>query len=395
MDANPPLGVILHAIGGFASAVFYLPYRKVRHWAWESFWLAGGIFSWIVAPWLFAAIAIPDLWTVLREAPTRSLVWSYVCGALWGIGGLSFGLTVRYLGLALGTAMALGYCAAFGTLFLPILRGQFGEIVGERSGQIVLAGVAVCLVGIVISGLAGMSKEREQPDTEKKAAIKEFSFVKGFWVATFCGILSACMSYGIDMGKPIAAIALQHGASPLWQNLAVLVVVLAGGFTTNFIGCTILNARNRSGADYFSVWKRRSPADAGTSPERVPIVANYLFCAAAGTMWYLQFFFYSMGASKMGRFGFSSWSLHMASIIIFGTLVGAYLAEWKGASRRTLRLVFLGLTLLVGSLVIIGYGNYVEVRRPKPAASRAQDRAHQHRTEPPDQSPCHDASTSV
>jgi L-rhamnose-H+ transport protein len=368
MDANPPLGVLLHTIGGLASAVFYLPYRKVRHWAWESFWLAGGIFSWIVAPWIFAAIAIPDLLTVLRESPTRSLVWSYVCGALWGIGGLSFGLTVRFLGLALGTAMALGYCAAFGTLFLPILRGQFGEIARERSGQIVLAGVGVCLIGIVISGLAGISKEREQPDAEKKASIKEFSFVKGFWVATFCGILSACMSYGIDMGKPIAAIALQHGASPLWQNLAVLVVVLAGGFTTNFIWCMILNARNRSGGDYFSALKKGSDPSNPAAQERVPIMANYLLCAAAGTMWYLQFFFYSMGASKMGRFGFSSWSLHMASIIIFGTLVGAYLAEWKGASRRTLRLVLLGLTLLVGSLVVIGYGNYVETKQPKPVA---------------------------
>jgi L-rhamnose-H+ transport protein len=232
----------------------------------------------------------------------------------------------------------------------------------------VLAGVGVCLIGIVISGLAGISKEREQPDAEKKASIKEFSFVKGFWVATFCGILSACMSYGIDMGKPIAAIALQHGASPLWQNLAVLVVVLAGGFTTNFIWCMILNARNRSGGDYFSALKKGSDPSNPAAQERVPIMANYLLCAAAGTMWYLQFFFYSMGASKMGRFGFSSWSLHMASIIIFGTLVGAYLAEWKGASRRTLRLVLLGLTLLVGSLVVIGYGNYVETKQPKPVA---------------------------
>src|SRR6267142_6228293 len=208
MIPNPPLGVVLHAIGGLMSAIFYLPYRKVKHWAWESYWLAGGIFSWIVAPWLFALVGVPDLLKVLGAAPRKSLFWSYVCGALWGIGGLSFGLTVRYLGLALGTAMALGYCAAFGTLFLPILRGQFADIVHEHSGRIVLAGVGVCLIGIVISGLAGISKEREMSEKEKKAAIQEFSFVKGFWVATFCGILSACMSYGIDMGKPIAEIAV-------------------------------------------------------------------------------------------------------------------------------------------------------------------------------------------
>src|SRR4051794_23347797 len=151
MDANPPLGVVLHAIGGLASAVFYLPYRKVRHWAWESYWLAGGVFSWIVAPWLVALLAVPNLLEILRHAPVKSVLWSYFFGALWGIGGLSFGLTVRFLGLALGTSMALGYCAAFGTLLPPIFHGQFMGVIRTTSGVIVMVGVGVCLVGIVIS----------------------------------------------------------------------------------------------------------------------------------------------------------------------------------------------------------------------------------------------------
>jgi L-rhamnose-H+ transport protein len=358
MDANPPLGVVLHAIGGLASAVFYLPYRKVRHWAWESYWLAGGVFSWIIAPWVIASFAVPDLLAVLRGAPLKSALWSYFFGALWGVGGLSFGLTVRYLGLALGTSMALGYCAAFGTLLPPIFHGQFMGVISTTSGLIVMAGVLVCLVGIVISGFAGISKEREMPEQEKKTAIREFSFTKGVWVATFCGIMSACMSYGFDAGKPIAALAVEHGASHLWKNLPVLIIVLAGGFTSNFIWCLALNIRHRTGGDYFQA-EKRTEENPGKQVATVPLAANYLLCAVAGTTWYLQFFFYGMGTSKMGRFDFSSWTLHMASIIIFGTLVGAYLSEWKGVSGKTRRLMLSGLVVLVASTVVIGYGNYL------------------------------------
>ncbi len=399
MDANPPLGVVLHAIGGLASAVFYLPYRKVKHWAWESYWLAGGIFSWIIAPWVIASLAVPDLLSVLRHAPLKSALWSYFFGALWGVGGLSFGLTVRYLGLALGTSMALGYCAAFGTLLPPIFSGQITEVIRTTSGMIVMAGVAVCMFGIAISGLAGISKERELPETEKKAAIKEFSFVKGVWVATFCGIMSACMSYGFAAGKPIAALAVSHGASELWKNLPVLIIVLAGGFTTNFIWCLALNIRHRTTGDYFKQrqaapqdrrrkmedgrWNneggRREQAPISHIPypisqvQGVPLLANYFFCAIAGTTWYLQFFFYGMGTSKMGRFDFSSWTLHMASIIIFGTLVGLYLSEWKGVSRRTRWLMKLGLVVLVGSTVVIGYGNYLaKANTPSAGATQSE-----------------------
>ena len=331
MIPNPPLGVVLHAIGGLMSAIFYLPYRQVKYWAWESYWLAGGVFSWIVAPWIIASLAVPNLLATLVEAPAKSLFWSYFFGVLWGIGGAMFGLTVRYLGFALGTAMALGYCAAFGTLLPPIFSGEFAGVIRTSSGLIVMGGVVVCLVGIVISGLAGVAKERELPAKEKQASIREFSFKKGVWVATFCGIMSACMSYGFAAGKPIAEIAVRNGASELWKNLPVLIVVLAGGFTTNLVWCLTLNLRNKSLGNYF---KTQAPAEPGeAASDRVPLLRNYLFCALGGTLWYLQFFFYSMGTTKMGRFDFSSWTLHMASIIIFGTLLGVYLAEWKGVTK--------------------------------------------------------------
>lgn len=384
MTANPLLGVFLHWLGGLASASFYLGFRGVKNWAWETYWLAGGVFSWIIAPWILALTMTNDLFAVLREAPQDSLFWAYTFGVLWGLGGLTFGLTMRYLGMSLGMAVALGYTAAFGTLLPPIFRGQFvKQVLGTNSGLIILAGVAICLTGIAFAGAAGVSKERELSEEQKRESIKEFSLKRGLLVATFSGIMSACFAYGLAAGDPIKQITLRHGTPTLWQGLPVLVVVLVGGFTTNFIWCVILNVRNRTGYQYFTPALRgelparenetvletvtdapgEEMAVALASPrvqsQRVPMLANYLFCALAGTTWYMQFFFYTMGETQMGSFKFSSWTLHMASIIIFSTLWGIALKEWKGVGTRTRWLVTLSLFVLVASTVIVGYGNYL------------------------------------
>jgi len=383
MTPNPFLGVFFHWLGGLASGSFYVPYRFVRQWSWETYWLTGGFFSWIIAPWLLGLIMTRDLPAVISEAPGSTLFWTYFFGVLWGMGGLTFGLTMRYLGMSLGMAVALGYTAAFGTLMPPIFRGElFSKILPTTSGQIILFGVCVCMAGIAVAGMAGMSKEREMSEEQKKASIKEFDFKKGIMVATFSGVMSACFSYGLAAGDPIKALALQHGTTTLWQGLPVLVVLLLGGFTTNFIWCTILHLKNKTAYQYLSPVSRRSPtreeetiiettidapseevvehaprqAKDGDSG-RVPLVWNYVFCALAGTTWYFQFFFYTMGETQMGRFKFSSWTLHMASIMIFSTLWGIALREWAGTSRYTKRLVALTLLVLISSTVIIGYGN--------------------------------------
>ena len=381
---NPALGVFFHWLGGLASASFYVPYRGVKNWAWETYWLVGGFFSWIIAPWILALTMTHDLARVLHEAPASSLFWAYAFGVLWGLGGLTFGLTMRYLGMSLGMAVALGYTAAFGTLMPPIFRGVFAsEVLGTHSGLIILGGVAVCLLGIAFAGAAGVYKEREMSTEQKRASIKEFDLKKGLLVATFSGVMSACFAYGLAAGDPIKAITIQHGTPTLWQGLPVLVVVLAGGFTTNFIWCLILNIRNRTGYQYFESEIRgkvpgrndehilESVTDApaeemavavAVAPEigaKAPMAANYLFSAVAGTTWYMQFFFYTMGETQMGRYKFSSWTLHMASIIIFSTLWGIALKEWRGAGSRTKQLVALSLLVLVSSTVIVGYGNYV------------------------------------
>src|SRR6059058_648878 len=253
MAANPAIGVVYHWLGGLASGSFYVPYRGVKRWAWETYWLAGGFFSWIIAPWILAFLITKDLLPVLHEAPASAILWAFFFGLLWGVGGLTFGLTMRYLGLSLGMAVVLGLCAAFGTLMPPIFRGVFlSEVVGTTSGRIILLGIAVCLAGITAAGLAGISKERVMSPEQQKAAIKEFDLRKGIGVAVLSGVMSACFAYGLAAGDPIKALTLQHGTATLWQGLQVLVVVLIGGFTTNFIWCLILLSRNKTGHQFLS-----------------------------------------------------------------------------------------------------------------------------------------------
>ena len=349
MTPNPALGVLFHWLGGLASGSFYVPYRGVKAWSWETYWLVGGFFSWIIAPWVLAGFMTNDVVGVLQETPGSALFWSYFFGVLWGFGGLTFGLTMRYLGMSLGMAVALGYCAAFGTLMPPIFRGEFmTKVIGTHSGVMILIGIVVCLLGIGIAGLAGISKERELPEAQKRAAIKEFNLKKGVLVATFSGVMSACFSFGLAAGDPIKVITLKHGTTTLWQGLPVLVPVLLGGFTTNFIWCVALNIKNRSGHEYLSA-----------SRTKAPMLPNYLLCALAGTTWYFQFFFYTMGETQMGAYKFSSWTLHMASIIIFSSLWGIALHEWRGASARTKRWLAVSLAVLVFSTMVVGYGNYL------------------------------------
>jgi L-rhamnose-H+ transport protein len=362
--ANPALGVMLHAIGGLAAASFYIPYKRVKGWSWETYWLAGGFFSWVIAPLALLLIIAPEGREALSQASGKDLFWTYFFGVLWGIGGLTFGLTMRYLGIALGYAVALGLCALFGTIMPPIFNGQISGVVSSTGGQIVLLGLLVCLIGIAASGMAGLSKERELPEEKKKESISEFSLVKGLLVAIFAGIMSASMSYGFAAGKPIAKLAIDHGTPDLWQNLPVLVVILAGGFTTNFLWCVGLNARNRSSGQYLG----RS-----TGNEPVPLLSNYVLCALAGVTWYLQFFFYGMGTTKMGAYDFSSWTLHMASIIAFSTLWGIALKEWKGTSVRTKSFIGVGLALLALSMVVVGIGNTRMAEDAKKTADSAMN----------------------
>lgn len=346
------LGIIFHTIGGISSGSFYMPFKKVKGWAWESYWLVGGFFSWLIVPPLAAWITIPDFAEIISNADfgVKSLI--YTLGLLWGIGGLTYGLGVRFLGMSLGNSIILGTSSALGSLgpalyynFKPIDgKESFSDMLTYSGGQIVLLGILVCLIGIFVSGKAGMQKEGELSQEEKEKTTSEFSFLKGVIIALISGVLSAFFNFGIEAGKPLADVAVSNGHNPLFQNNVTYVVLLWGGLTTNFIYCLYLHFKNKTYTDYTNT--------------TTPIVKNILFAGLAGTMWYIQFFFYGMGESKLGN-GASSWILHMATIILTANFWGLYLKEWSGVSKKTFRTFLLGIGLILLSIFLVGIGNSI------------------------------------
>jgi L-rhamnose-H+ transport protein len=240
-----------------------------------------------------------------------------------------------------------------------------------------------------------VTKEKEMTEEQKRAVIKEFNFRKGILLATFSGVMSSCFAFGLDAGTQINDISIAHHTTGIWAALPRLTVVLLGGLTTNGLWCLLLHFLNGTGLQYFSSREivsrakplpivetaveapaeemaRQAPAIAAHETVRVPLGLNYLLCAIAGTLWYGQFFFYSIGESQMGRYQFSSWAIHMASIIIFSTLLGIAFAEWRGASRKAMLLLTLGLAVLVASTMIIGWGNFLDVAASAEDAAASQ-----------------------
>ena len=347
------LGVIFHFIGGFASGSFYMPFKKVKGWAWESYWIIGGLFSWLIVPPLAAWLTLPGFSDIIKGASPDTIFYTILFGVLWGIGGLTYGLGVRYLGMSLGNSVVLGFCSAFGAL-VPSIYYNFFPASGKTTitemftttwGQVVLLGVIMCLLGIYICGKAGVLKEREMNEEEKQKSVEEFNLSKGLIVAVTSGILSSCFNFGIEAGKPMAETAVALGLNPLYQNNVTYVVLLWGGLTTNFIWCMILNTRNKTFGDYTN--------------QKSPLLNNYFFAALAGSTWFLQFFFYGMGESKLGN-GASSWILHMAFIILIANMWGIFLKEWHGVSKKTRWTIILGIATIIVSVLVVGYGNAIK-----------------------------------
>jgi L-rhamnose-H+ transport protein len=334
------------AIGSACAASFYVPIKKVHGWSWESYWIVQGVFSWIIAPWVFAYFTVPNLGAVLSGSPLSAVLYTLLFGMLWGVGGLTFGLSMRFLGVALGQSIALGFCAALGTLMPPIISGQ--NLLGTHEGILIVVGVTVCIVGISIVGYAGSLRSSNMSTEDKQKAIKEFALKKGLLIAILAGVMSACFNYGIngipgflDAGNIIQQVAKDNGTNPLFVANPVYIFVMFGGFLTNFIYCMYLNTKNKTFTDYLSV------------PSNI-LVTNLLFCLLGGTLWYLQFFFFGMGQSKLplGMVAFG-WSILMAMNILFGNVWGIILNEWKGAGKKTIAVLVLGLAVLILSTFVI------------------------------------------
>lgn len=328
------LGLLIIAVGSFCQSSSYVPINKVREWSWESFWLTQGLFAWLLFPLLGALLAVPagsSLGAILGANPSAALA-AVGYGVLWGVGGLTFGLSMRYLGVALGQSIALGTCAGLGTL-LPALFGGMNLLEGE--GLILLLGVCITLAGIAVIGYAGSLRSQNMTEEERRAAVKDFALTKGLLVALLSGVMSACFNLGLQAGAPLAV----EGGNPIFASLPATLMVTVGGFLTNAAYCLFQNARNKSFGDYGrrDLWAN-----------------NILFCALAGGLWYSQFFGLSVGMSFFAEgsvIAAFAWCILMALNVTFSNVWGILLKEWKGVSGRTIAVLVTGLALLIFSLV--------------------------------------------
>ena len=325
---NLVIGLIIIGLGAFCQSSSYVPINKIKSWSWESYWIVQGVFAWLLFPLLGALLAVPageSLAGLFASNPKASLL-TILFGALWGVGGLTFGLSMRYLGVALGQSIALGTCSALGAILGPVFTGHASDITSA-----IIIGVVVTLVGIAIIGIAGAMKAAALPEEEKKKAVKDFNFGKGIFVALLAGFMSACFNIGLSFGAPLT----WDGTKPIFATLPATLLVTLGGFVTNACYCFYQNSRNRTWADYRkkSLWCN-----------------NILFCALAGLLWYSQFFGLSLGKGFLTDYPVLitfSWCILMSLNVVFSNVWGIILKEWKGVSRKTITVLVAGIIVLI------------------------------------------------
>lgn len=337
---NTIIGLAIIAIGSLGQSSSYVPIKKVKEWSWETFWIVQGIFAWIVFPLIGALIAIPaehslvEVWSV-----AGSDVWKAIgFGVLWGIGGLTFGLSMRYLGVALGQSLSLGTCSAFGTMIPALLKG---ENLLEGDGLILLIGVCIAIAGIATIGYAGALKGQNMSEEDKKKAVKDFALKKGLLIAILAGVMSACFNLGLESGTTIKTSLLSMNANELLVLNPVIFLVTIGGFITNAIYCLLQNYKNKTFSDYSKLTKETW-------------INNLLFCALAGLLWYSQFFGLGIGQSFFNEGSVMmafSWSILMSLNVLFSNIWGIILKEWQGSGKRTIIVLICGLLLLVFSII--------------------------------------------
>ena len=323
------IGLLIIAIGAFCQSSSYVPINKIKSWSWESYWLVQGVFAWLVFPILGALLAVPEgasLVELYLSHPKESRLTA-LFGVLWGVGGLTFGLSMRYLGVALGQSLALGTCAGLGTILTPLFLGRPGDLTAS-----VISGVIVTLLGIAIIGIAGHMKSQSLSDEEKRAAVKDFNFTKGIAVALLAGFMSACFNIGLGFGE---VLNFGDATADIYKTLPATFMVTLGGFITNALYCLYQNLHNKTFSDYAKgdIW-----------------VNNLLFCALAGVLWYSQFFGLSLGkgfltdSPSLMTF---SWCILMALNVVFSNVWGIILKEWKGCSRKTIAVLLTGIAILI------------------------------------------------
>lgn len=336
----------MHAVGAFFAATCYTPQSKVKRWSWQTYWLTQAAFCWFLLPIVGAILTIPDLWTVLREAPRDSMRNTFLLGAAYGIGGTAFGISIRYIGFSLTYSIAVGLSSVLGTLIPPLVHGTLGATLSKTGAGWVIAGIVIGTAGIAFTGMAGRMKER---DLSAQAGKTEFSLAKGLLLSLLAGVLSAVYGFALDAGEPIADVATAHGAG-IFRGNVVYIFSNSGAFLTTAIYCLHLHARHRTIGELIEL-----PA----GPERASLPVNFIMAAVTGLFWYGQFFFYNLGHVRLGEYKFTSWAIHMIMLVLFSNVVGVVFREWRACRRITHQTISLALLVLVGAVLSLTYGNYL------------------------------------
>jgi L-rhamnose-H+ transport protein len=334
-------GIGWHLIGAASAASFYAPIGKVKQWSWETTWAVAGFFSWILLPIGVSLFLLPDFQGFYASMGPHLLLKVALFGAMWGVGNVSYGLTMRHLGMSLGIGVAIGVTLVVGTLIPPLLHGQAAMLFTTRSGQLTMAGVLVALIGVATVSYAGHQKEMQL-----SGEVREFNVKLGLLLAVLCGIFSSGMSFAIDAARPMEAAALHLGVNPLYAALPSYVIIMGGGALVNMSYCFIRLAA-----------LKRLSIRADLRQPRATLLRNGLLAASGGIMWYLQFFFYAWGAANVPqRLFYVNWMLHMSMYVLCGGLVGLALGEWAGVASRPVRLLWAGILVIIAAANLVGLG---------------------------------------
>jgi L-rhamnose-H+ transport protein len=336
-------GVLYHSVGATGAALCYTPQKKVRGWAWQTYWLAQAFICWLVLPIIVAFFTIPQLSTVLSQAPGSAMQKSFLLGMAYGIGGTAFGIAIRYVGFSLTYAIAVGISCVLGTLLPPLVHGTLSEVWKSNGAGYLFGGVILGAVGIALCGIAGRNKEKDLDKNQNNKS--DFSLAKGLPLCFLAGVLSALYGFSLDQGQPIADVAAQYGAGQFQGNV-VYIFSNSGAFASTLVYCLYLHNKEKTFRQY-------------TTNENKKLGGNYLMAMLTGFLWYSQFFFYGLGHIRMGNYKFSSWAIHMIMLVLLSSVTGLLMKEWKNCSNKTMRLLMTALTVLIVAVLLLTYGNYL------------------------------------
>ncbi len=342
-------GVLFHAVGASSASLCYTPQKKVKGWSWQTYWLAQASVCWLLLPVIIAYFTIPQLSTVLKEAPSDAMLNSFLLGIAYGIGGTAFGIAIRYVGFSLTYAIAVGISCVLGTLIPPILNGTMSTILVSSGASFLISGVAMGALGIAVCGMAGRSKEKDIEQREKTKTV--FSLKIGLPICILAGILSAFYGLSLNAGQPIADVAATYGAGN-YQGNVIYIFSNSGAFVTALLYTLYLHQKEKT---FFQF----------TSAEGGNLGVNYLMSALTGLLWYGQFFFYGLGHVRMGTYQFTSWAIHMIMLVLLSAVTGLLLKEWKNSSGKTIRLLIVAIVILITAVLLLTYGNKLGEEPPQ------------------------------